>query len=109
MLFAKTVNIVGGLATAAALALCGCSEAPPVPPQAPPQPIPAVVMQGPPATQPDDWNLFPDPTTGEVEVYHKGNLVGAVTGKEPENEDPPVPHPTDSTRNHEQDPSTAIP
>ena len=41
-----------------------------------------------------DWNIFPDPTTGKVEVYHKGAYVGAVTGKEPAGEDPPIPHDT---------------
>ena len=67
-------------------------------------------MQGPPSPPPDEWNLFPDPTTGEVEVYHKGNLVGAVTGNEPATQDPPEPHPTDSTKNQNQDePPTAIP
>jgi hypothetical protein len=70
-------------------------------PQPPPAPaFPTTVMKGPPAPPQDDWNLFPDPTTGEVEVYHKGNLVGAVTGNEPAAEDPPMPHPTDSTKNN---------
>jgi len=38
----------------------------------------------------DEWNLFPDPLTGRVEVYHRGTYVGAVTGNE--SEDPPIPH-----------------
>ena len=42
---------------------------------------------------PDEWNLLPDPTTGQVDVYHKGGYVGSVTGNEPADQDPPVPHP----------------
>ncbi|HEY6420442.1 MAG TPA: hypothetical protein VIX59_15720 [Candidatus Binataceae bacterium] len=38
----------------------------------------------------DDWNIFPDPTTGHVDIYHEGKYVGAVTGDE--KEDPPIPH-----------------
>jgi len=45
------------------------------------------------APAPDEWNLFPDPTTGYVEVYHQGEYVGSVTGKEPADQDPPIPHP----------------
>ena len=67
-------------------------------------------MQGPPAPPPDDWNIFPDPTTGEVDVYHKGALVGAVNGTEPETQDPPLPHPTDATmQQQDHDPSSATP
>lgn len=63
----------------------GCYAPPP-----PPAPTP-VVQQAPVASQNnDDWNIFPDPTTGNVEIYHNGNYVGAVTGNEPE--DPPMPH-----------------
>jgi hypothetical protein len=39
-----------------------------------------------------EWNIFPDPTTGEVGVYHKGDYVGSITGNE--TEDPPTPHKT---------------
>jgi hypothetical protein len=46
---------------------------------------------------PDEWNIFPDPTTGQVDVYHKGEYVGAVTGNEPKDEDPPIPHPVTPT------------
>jgi hypothetical protein len=42
---------------------------------------------------PDEWNLLPDPTTGQVDVYHQGGYVGSVTGNEPAEEDPPIPHP----------------
>ena len=38
-----------------------------------------------------DWNIFPDPTTGDVGVYHKGQYLGSVDGNE--GEDPPQPHP----------------
>ncbi len=37
-----------------------------------------------------EWNLFPDPTTGDVGVYHKGQYLGSVDGNE--GEDPPLPH-----------------
>ena len=98
------------IATFAALGLAGCYASPsPIPQPPPPQAVPSVVMKGPPSPAPDDWNLFPDPTTGEVEVYHKGNLVGAVTGNEPAAEDPPQPHPTDATRDNNQDSPNATP
>ena len=44
---------------------------------------------------PDDWNIFPDPTTGKIDVYHKGECVGAIDGTEPQDQDPPVPHKAD--------------
>ena len=40
---------------------------------------------------PDEWNICPDPTTGQVDIYHHGDYVGAVTGNEPADEDPPMP------------------
>ena len=43
-----------------------------------------------------DWNIFPDPTTGEVGIYHEGKYLGEINGTEPEDQDPPVPHPTKS-------------
>jgi hypothetical protein len=36
-----------------------------------------------------DWNIFPDPITGRVEIYRDGAHVGSVTGEE--SEEPPVP------------------
>lgn len=72
-------------------------------PAAAPQPAPAPVAAAAPVPspvkeQPDplmqDWNIFPDPTSGKVEVYHDGAYVGAVTGDEPVNQDPPLPHQT---------------
>jgi hypothetical protein len=78
--------------------MAGCSTAPP-PPAAPPPPVPVATAPPPKnqqASQADqDWNLFPDPTTGNVDVYYKGKYLGAVTGNEPASEDPPIPHPVD--------------
>jgi hypothetical protein len=76
------------LACAIALASCATKPPPPLP-----QPEPFVYVQPSNPPPPDEWNLFPDPTTGEVDVYHKGDYVGAVTGNEPKDEDPPIPHP----------------
>jgi hypothetical protein len=72
-----------------AIAIASCSAAPPAPA------APAPVVYVPPAEgpAPDEWNLFPDPTTGNVDVYHKGEYVGAITGNEPADQDPPIPHP----------------
>jgi len=77
----------------AALA-AGCSEQPPA---AAPVPVVAAAPVAPQVKEtPDpvmqDWNIFPDPTSGKVEVYHQGAYVGAVTGDEPGDEDPPLPH-----------------
>jgi hypothetical protein len=71
------------------IAIASCSAAPP------PATAPAPVVYVPPADAPppDEWNLFPDPTTGQVDVYHEGEYVGAVTGNEPAGQDPPIPHP----------------
>jgi hypothetical protein len=80
------------------LAIGSCSTTPPPAPPPPPQPI--VYAVPPDAPPPDEWNLFPDPTTGQVDVYHKGGYVGSVTGDEPADQDPPIPHPV-------QTPSTA--
>jgi hypothetical protein len=41
----------------------------------------------------DDWNIFPDPITGRVEIYKDGEYVGSVTGEE--TEDPPLPRKRD--------------
>ncbi len=82
----------------AAFAACSAQQPAP-PPQPPPVPVVAVAPVAQPVKeQPDplmqDWNIFPDPTSGKVEVYHDGAYVGAVTGDEPGNEDPPLPHNT---------------
>jgi len=80
-----------GFALAVSLAIAACAA---TPPPAPPPPEPIVYM--PPSTDtppPDEWNLLPDPTTGQVDVYHEGGYVGSVTGNEPADQDPPIPHP----------------
>jgi hypothetical protein len=87
------------------IALVGCST-PPEKPPTPPQPI-AVAPAPPKSVMFDsdpngDWNIFPDPTTGDVGVYHQGNYLGSVDGKE--GEDPPLPHP-----NGQQNPDAAAP
>jgi hypothetical protein len=61
---------------------------PPVAVAPPPEPPKSVMFDSDPK---GEWNIFPDPTSGEIGVYHKGDYVGAVDGSE--NEDPPVPHP----------------
>ncbi len=68
-----------------------CSATPP-PPAPPPQPI-VYMPPDPNPPPPDEWNLLPDPTTGQVDVYHQGGYVGSVTGDEPKDQDPPIPHP----------------
>ncbi len=83
---AITRLVIGSLMIPAAMLLGGCYAAapPPPPPQSPPAPAPV-------ASKIDqEWNIFPDPTTGTVEIYHDGEYVGAITGDEPE--DPPMPH-----------------
>jgi hypothetical protein len=72
----------------ASVAIAACAAAPP-----PPAPEPVVYMPPSADPPPDEWNLLPDPTTGQVDVYHKGGYIGSVTGNEPAEEDPPIPHP----------------
>jgi hypothetical protein len=72
------------------VAIASCAATPP------PAPAPEPIVYMPPDPNPpppDEWNLLPDPTTGQVDVYHQGGYVGSVTGKEPADEDPPIPHP----------------
>jgi hypothetical protein len=71
-------------------AIASCAVTPP--PAPPPEPI-VYMPPDPNPPPPDEWNLLPDPTTGQVDVYHQGGYVGSVTGNEPADEDPPVPHP----------------
>src|ERR1700730_4272645 len=79
-----------------AVAFFGCA-APPEKPPTPPPPVAVAPAPEPPKSVMFDsdpngeWNLFPDPTTGDVGVYHKGDYLGSVDGDE--DEDPPVPHP----------------
>jgi hypothetical protein len=95
-------SIIAGVSAAVLCAAfaAGCSEQQPA---AAPQPAPVPVLATAPVSQPakeqpdplmQDWNIFPDPTSGKVEVYHNGEYEGAVTGDEPSDEDPPVPHNT---------------
>ncbi len=74
------------------LAGCATTAAPVSKPQ--PAAAPASLTTAPETPVPpqanDDWNIFPDPTTGEVSVFHKGKYVGVITGNEPG--DPPMPH-----------------
>jgi len=81
-----------------ATAAFGCAAQPPPPPAPPPpapQPVSVVTAPQPPPPQKhypyEDWNIFPDPTTGLIDIYHKGEYVGTITGNEPADEDPPIP------------------
>ena len=84
------------IAAAVAVMTPGCAKPPPPEPIAP-QPAP-VTAPPPPSTQaannsPDqDWNIFPDPTTGNIDIYHKGEYLGVINGSEPPEQDPPLPH-----------------
>ena len=76
-----------------AIALASCSTPPP--PEPPPVPAPVAVAPPPVQTakSPDeDWNIFPDPTTGTIDIYHKGEYLGVIDGTEPAQQDPPLPH-----------------
>jgi len=77
------------LALFSSLAFASCATTPPA------APVPAPIVYMPPDPNPpppDEWNLLPDPTTGQVDVYHQGGYVGSVTGNEPADQDPPIPH-----------------
>lgn len=89
--------IVASIACALSGAMAsGCSTPPPPPVPSASAPIP-VVEEQPPKIPPDplmqQWNIFPNFVTGKIEVYHKGQYVGEITGDEPSNENPPLPHP----------------
>ena len=80
-----------------AFAFFACTTAPEKPPTPPPAAVaPAPEPEPPKSVMFDsdpngDWNIFPDPTSGDVGVYHKGQYLGSVEGDE--SEDPPLPHP----------------
>ncbi|MGO9449924.1 MAG: hypothetical protein ACLQDV_02585 [Candidatus Binataceae bacterium] len=81
------------LPAAIMLGCAGCT--PSAPPEPPPAPVPVAVASPSPAVNrsPDqDWNIFPDPTTGTIDIYHKGEYLGVITGNEPADQDPPLPH-----------------
>jgi len=93
--------------TLSAYALFGCTTAPEKPPEPPPiavapapEPPKSVMFDSDPN---GDWNIFPDPTTGDVGVYHKGAYIGSVDGDE--HEDPPEPHPSPKHRPDNDDDS----
>ena len=90
--------VLGGFA----VGISTCSTPPP--PEPPPAPLPVVAAPPPQpaATSPDqDWNIFPDPTTGTIDIYHKGDYVGVIDGSEPKEQDPPLPHKPDRTPSDE--------
>jgi hypothetical protein len=105
MLRISTLTAMRLLLFAGGIALSGCSGAPQEPPPpsqalavAPPSPPPPPAKP-PVAEKPNvmfdsdpngEWNVFPDPTTGEVGIYHKGEYLGKITGNE--KDDPPEPH-----------------
>ena len=98
-MYRRIFFLVGAIAVAAA-AIGGCATSnQEAPPQAVPTATPTTLAAPPPppapAVQPvtkaqEDWNIFPDPLTGRIEVYKNGQYVGAITGNE--TEDPPMPH-----------------
>jgi hypothetical protein len=90
--------------TLGALALNGCSAPPEKPVEAAPPPVAVAPAPEPPKSvmfdsdPKGDWNIFPDPTSGDIGVYHQGQYVGSVDGNE--KDDPPAPHPSP---NHKSD------
>lgn len=78
---------VGAAAALAALIWACASQAPQL--ASVPRPTPAVAPP-PEAAATPEWNIFPDFTTGKIDVYKDGEYVGSITGDEPE--DPPMPH-----------------
>ncbi len=95
---AAIASLLGGIA----IAVFGCSH-PPQETSAPSHtfaevPAPSTRLESDPN---GDWNIFPDPTTGEVGIYHEGKYLGEINGTEPEDQDPPVPHPSKSS-SHDQ-------
>ncbi|HTY53610.1 MAG TPA: hypothetical protein VMB26_00335 [Candidatus Binataceae bacterium] len=72
-----------------ALLIAGCAEHQAKAPAAMPAPVLSAPAPQPAARAQPDWNIFPDPITGRVEIYRDGVHVGSVTGNE--KEDPPVP------------------
>ncbi len=86
-----TYRVVLASLTTAAIATAGCTTAAQPPPAPAPVPIPVVQRAEPPTPPPNEWNVFPDPMSGDVDIYHNGESVGSITGDE--KEDPPIPHP----------------
>jgi hypothetical protein len=91
-----------------AVAFFGCTappEKPPTPPSvavAPaPEPPKSVMFDSDPN---GEWNIFPDPTTGDVGIYHKGQYLGSVDGDSDEGEEPPLPRPGKTQRKSDDAP-----
>ena len=102
-------NAASTILVLSAFAFFGCSAPPekpipPPPPAAVAPPVAVAPVQEPPKSvmfdsDPNgDWNIFPDPTSGDVGVYHKGEYLGSIDGRE--HEDPPLPH---QGKNHKSD------
>ncbi len=84
-----------GFVMLSAAIFLGCAES-----QSRTPPAPAITIAPAPKSAPSDqadWNIFPDPITGRVEIYRDGAYVGSVTGDD--GEEPPVPrkHPPAAT------------
>ena len=80
---------LGAAAALGALTWACASQAPQL--ASVPQPTPAAAQRpAPEAAATPEWNIFPDFTTGKIDVYKDGEYVGSITGDEPE--DPPMPH-----------------
>jgi hypothetical protein len=86
-----TSAIALGAAVALAALMWACASREPIPIASAPPPTPtAAASPAPQAAATPQWNLFPDFTTGKIDVYKDGEYVGSITGDEPE--DPPMPH-----------------
>ena len=84
--------VVGGFS----VGISACSTSPPPEPPAAALPVVAAPAPVPATKSPDqDWNIFPDPTTGTIDIYHKGEFMGVIDGSEPKEQDPPLPHKPD--------------
>jgi hypothetical protein len=84
--------VLGGFS----VGISACSTSPPPEPPAAPLPVVAAPAPVPATKSPDqDWNIFPDPTTGTIDIYHKGEFMGVIDGSEPKEQDPPLPHKPD--------------
>src|SRR5208282_3140262 len=81
--FSRTAGL--GILMLGASEFFGCST-PPEQPVVTPPPVAVALPPEPPKSVMFDsdtkreWNIFPDPTSGETGVYHKGDYGGAVDG-----------------------------
>src|SRR6266851_5006600 len=97
-MFRRLFLLLGAIAVNVSV-IVGCATTNQAPPTPVPTGTPTIIAAPPtpvaPAVQPvskaqEDWNIFPDPVTGRIEVYKNGQYVGSITGDE--TEDPPMPH-----------------